>query len=35
MLIFRSVLLDDVLAAVDSQVARHLFGRVTYFALGH
>jgi hypothetical protein len=33
MLISRSVLLDDVLAAVDSQVARHLFGRFTYFAL--
>ena len=35
MLISQSVLLDDVLAAVDSQVARHLFGRFTYFALGH
>ncbi len=34
-LISRSVLLDDVLAAVDSQVARHVFGRSTRFIFCH
>ena len=30
-----SVLLDDVLAAVDSQVARHVFGRFNCFISLH